>query len=91
MSPSTKSKLCFDTGSPKRGRQIVSNYAMRVELPYGHSPYPIDVDGELVSAPRLPPPPPLDTLLDRALAGASFAGRRVTVIVSDATDRKSVV
>jgi len=68
-----------------------------VELPYGRVPYLLDL-GErravLVTAPHLPAPPPLSSLLDAALdapIGASRieqlvrAGAKVTVIISDAT------
>src|SRR5438477_12275045 len=65
---------------------------MRLSLPYGSTPYPVDFGDrhvEVLRAAELAPPPPLDVLLDRALAaplgGPPLAGRRVTVIVSDPT------
>lgn len=66
---------------------------MRVDLPYGSRPYPVDLggrDARVLTAPELPAPAPLDELLDRALAapiGRALPrlapGARVTVIVSD--------
>ena len=64
---------------------------MRVELPYGRRPYPIDVHDRPVQlvepAPR-PAPPPLADLLERALAPTRIAGRRITIIVSDPSRRE---
>lgn len=68
-----------------------------IELPYGRTPYPLDLAGRSISvveAPPRPPPPPLAGLLAAALdspvGGALLEdraqlGARVTVIVSDAT------
>ena len=64
---------------------------MRVELPYGTHPLVVDVGErpvDVVEPAHIPPPPPLATLLDRALAGASLIGRRVTLIVSDPSRRE---
>jgi nickel-dependent lactate racemase len=70
---------------------------MELELPYGRAPIRVEVgdrDIEVIRPVALPPPRPLDTLLDDALAApihasplASLApsGARVTVIVSDST------
>lgn len=67
---------------------------MRVLLPYGTRPCPVDLSGrdvEVLAPPSLPPPPPLETVLtgalDQPLGGAIRAppGARVTLIVSDAT------
>ena len=64
---------------------------MRVDLPYGHRPYPIDVHDRPVQlvepAPR-PAPPPLGDLIDRALATTRIDGRRITLIVSDPSRRE---
>lgn len=68
---------------------------MRVELPYGGKPYPIDLDGrdvQVVRAPDLPPPPPLDSVLQAALDNpigtsqlthTSHSSSRVLLIISD--------
>jgi hypothetical protein len=111
VSPSTRSKLCFDTNPDAVGREIVSNYTnsrhrrslsvradarisqpVRVELPYGSVPYPLDVRGrqvELLRAAELPPARPLRELLvaalDAATGGPALAGRRITLIISDPT------
>lgn len=64
---------------------------MRVELPYGRQPLVFDVaDREihLVEAPLLAPPPPLEALIDRALASTRLSARRVTLIVSDPSRRE---
>jgi hypothetical protein len=69
---------------------------VRVELPYGTRPYPIDIPSgraATVLRPSAPesPPPPLRVLLDDALAPEpawslpAGAGARVTLIISDAT------
>lgn len=63
---------------------------MRVTLPYGTRPYPIDLTGhavDLLKCASLPAPAPVADLLAAALP-ASFpvpAGGRVTVILSDGT------
>lgn len=62
-------------------------------LPYGRSPYPLDLGGrtaQVLEPAVLPPPPPLDVLLDEALAHSSprglvERGSRVVAIVSDLT------
>jgi nickel-dependent lactate racemase len=62
-----------------------------IELPYGRAPLRVDLgkrDVEVVRAAKLPPPAPLDRLLDDALDQAPIAvkpGARVTVIISDPT------
>lgn len=68
-----------------------------LRLPYGRTPYPVDLTGRtftVVEPPALPPAPPLAPLLDAALAApigsASLAAlargaSRITLIVSDAT------
>lgn len=59
---------------------------MRVELPYGTRAYPLEVrhrEVQLVEPARRPAPPPLDELLERALADVRLAGRHITLIVSD--------
>ncbi|MEO6775688.1 MAG: lactate racemase domain-containing protein [Kofleriaceae bacterium] len=64
---------------------------MVVELPYGRTPLRVDLgsrDVEVVCAAERPPPPPIDQLLDEALATAQVSlasGARVTVIISDPT------
>lgn len=69
---------------------------MRVALPYGTHPYPIDLAGrgfDLVLPPQLPAPAPLSSLLAAALASPlgealgtlAWPGVRGTIIVSDAT------
>jgi nickel-dependent lactate racemase len=65
---------------------------VRIDLPYGAHPYPVDLTGRdaaVLGPPALPAPPPVETLLDRALAESPLphlaAGARVTVIVSDPT------
>jgi nickel-dependent lactate racemase len=66
-----------------------------VELPYGRTPYPLDLSGReytLVQPTSLPSPQPLTSLLDaaldapigrRRLESLVAAGARVTLIVSD--------
>lgn len=64
---------------------------MKVDLPYGSRPYSVELgdrDVRLVEPTPLPAPPPLDTSLARALAGAELRGPRVTLIVSDPTRRE---
>ncbi|HEY5951723.1 MAG TPA: lactate racemase domain-containing protein [Kofleriaceae bacterium] len=64
---------------------------MRLELPYGTLSLSVDVGNrevELVEPQRLPPPPALDFLIDRALANARLTGRRITLIVSDPSRRE---
>ena len=68
-----------------------------LELPYGRTPYPLDLGGRTASVlvpAALPAPRPLATLLDEALAAPIgrpplsrmvAPGGRVTAIVSDAT------
>src|SRR5690242_13390210 len=68
-----------------------------IELPYGRVPYLLDLGGRdatLISAPSLPAPPPLASLLDAALSAPLgkprieelvSAGTNITIIVSDAT------
>jgi nickel-dependent lactate racemase len=68
---------------------------VRIDLPYGSEPYPLDLgdrDVTVVRAPVLPPAPQTRELLSRALARpigralpALPAGSRVTLIVSDPT------
>jgi nickel-dependent lactate racemase len=67
---------------------------MRVDLPYGSTPYAVDLaerDATVLLAQNLPPPLPLDGLLRSALDAprgnplAIRPGERVTLIVSDAT------
>ncbi len=70
---------------------------MRIELPYGRAPYPLELDGTRVTVvppPRMPAPPPLVPMLEDALAApigtpslATLAAgaRRITIIVSDGT------
>jgi nickel-dependent lactate racemase len=65
---------------------------VRLELPYGHTPCPVDLGDrqvDVLRAAELPPPPPVEELVDRALAtprgGPPLAGRRITLIVSDPT------
>jgi len=64
---------------------------MRVELPYGAIPLSFDAGARevrLVEAAALPPPAPLDVLIERALADPRLLGRRVTVIISDPSRRE---
>jgi len=68
------------------------NEGVRLDLPYGSHPYPIDLagrDARVLAAAELPSPPPLDELLERALDASPpprlAPGSRVTVIVSDPT------
>ena len=64
---------------------------MRVELPYGAQRYPVELGGrdvQLVEAATLPPAPPVEVLLERALGSVRLAGRRVTLIVSDPSRRE---
>lgn len=64
---------------------------MRLELPYGSRPYPVDLrarEVQLVEPRVWPAPPPLEILLDRALADARLHGPRVTLIISDPTRRE---
>ena len=63
---------------------------MKVELPYGRQPYPIELGSrevQLVEAPVLSTPTPLNSLLQAALdapfAGPSLEGADVVLIVSD--------
>lgn len=66
-------------------------WSVRVLLPYGSQPYPVDLGGrqvQLVEPAERPAPAPLDALLDRALANVRLIGRRVTVIVSDPSRRE---
>lgn len=61
---------------------------MRVELPYGTRPYPVEIrdrEVQLVETKPLPPPPPLWSSLERALADVRLAGRHITLVVSDST------
>jgi nickel-dependent lactate racemase len=70
---------------------------VRIELPYGRIPYPLDLGTHTATILEAPPPPParpLGPLLDAALDAPIdrprvetmvSAGARVTVIVSDAT------
>ena len=68
---------------------------MKLALPYGASPYHVDLAGRdvrVLEAPRLPAPEPVHVLLERALDAPIGAaplhappGARVTVIVSDTT------
>ena len=65
---------------------------MKLVLPFGRRPYPIDVrdrEVDVLEAAQLPPAPPLEPLveaaLDAPLGGPALAGRRITAIVSDAT------
>lgn len=62
---------------------------MRVLLPYGTHPLEVDIDGRetrLVEAETLPPPPPLDVLIDRAFSTWRFDFiSRITIIISDPT------
>lgn len=64
---------------------------MRLELPYGSRPYAVDLrdrEVQLVEPRVWPAPPPLEILLDRALADARLHGPRVTLIISDPTRRE---
>jgi lactate racemase len=64
---------------------------VRFDLPYGSRPLSIDAgarDVTLVEPAPSPPPPALDVLIDRALAGARLSGRRITLIVSDPSRRE---
>jgi hypothetical protein len=68
------------------------NEGRRIDLPYGSHPYPLDLaggDAAVLAPPTLPEPPPLETLLDRALDEAPLpalpAHARVTIIISDPT------
>ena len=61
---------------------------MRVDLPYGKHPYPVDLSDDrevrLVLPPALPTPPPLDELLRAATSTMPTASvARVVVIISD--------
>ena len=70
---------------------------MRIELPYGQIPYPLDLGphaATILEAPPPPRPPPVAALLDAALDAPIdrprletlvSPGARVTVIISDAT------
>jgi nickel-dependent lactate racemase len=65
---------------------------VRIDLPYGAHPYPLDLTGRdatVLAPPVLPDPPPVAALLDRALDESPLPrlapGARVTVIVSDPT------
>jgi nickel-dependent lactate racemase len=68
---------------------------VRIDLPYGSHPYPLDLTGRdvaVLAPPPLADPPPVETLLDRALDESPLphlaAGARVTVIVSDPTRKE---
>jgi lactate racemase len=64
---------------------------VRLELPYGSRPLTVDIgtrEVDVVEAAPQPPPAPLDVLIERALAGADLAGRRITLIVSDPSRRE---
>ena len=71
------------------------NEGVRIDLPYGSHPCPLDLTGRdttvLAPAP-LADPPPVETLLERALDESPLphvaAGARVTVIVSDPTRKE---
>ena len=71
------------------------NEGVRIDLPYGSHPYPVDLAGReatVLLPPTLADPPPVETLLDRALDESPLppvaAGARVTVIVSDPTRKE---
>jgi nickel-dependent lactate racemase len=68
---------------------------VRIALPYGSHPYPLDLagrDATVLAPPPLADPPPVEALLDRALDESPpppvAAGARVTVIVSDPTRKE---
>ena len=68
------------------------NEGVRVDLPYGSHPCPVDLagrDARVLEAPALPTPPAVELLLERALDVSPLPrvppGARVTVIVSDPT------
>ena len=68
------------------------NEGVRIDLPYGSHPYPLDLagrDATVLSPASLADPPPVEVLLDRALDESPLPhvapGARVTVIVSDPT------
>jgi lactate racemase len=64
---------------------------VRVELPYGTQPLVFETgmrEVVLVEPALLPPPPPLESLIDRALANVTLPGQRVTIIVSDPSRRE---
>jgi nickel-dependent lactate racemase len=68
---------------------------VRIDLPYGSHPYPVDLagrDATVLAAPRLADPSPVEALLERALDEAPLPpvtpGARVTVIVSDPTRKE---
>jgi lactate racemase len=68
---------------------------MELELPYGRVPMRLTADArhiEVIRAPELPVPRPVEELVARALEApigapplATYAARRVTVIISDST------
>jgi nickel-dependent lactate racemase len=65
---------------------------VRIDLPYGATPYPVDISGPQVEVLRpatLSRAPAVEQLIDAALTaprgGPPLAGRRVTLIVSDPT------
>ncbi len=71
------------------------NEGVRIDLPYGSHPYPVDLGGRdatVLVPPTLADPPPVAALLDRALDESPLppvaAGARVTVIVSDPTRKE---
>ncbi len=76
-------------------RDSLNRQPFVIELPFGATPYMLDLgarDARVVRAPARPVPPPLDALLEAALdapIGCAWptarAGDRVTLIVSDAT------
>jgi hypothetical protein len=68
------------------------NERVRVDLPYGSHPYPVDLAGrqaQVLVAAELPRPPPVAELFERALDESPPprlpTGARVTIIVSDLT------
>jgi nickel-dependent lactate racemase len=65
---------------------------VRIDLPYGSHPYPLDLadrDATVLEPRPLPDPPPVEALLERALDESPLpqlaAGARVTLIISDPT------
>jgi nickel-dependent lactate racemase len=76
-------------------RDSLNRLPFVIELPYGATPYALDLgarETRVVRAPALPPPPPLRELIETALdapIGCAWptlrARDRVTLIVSDAT------
>jgi nickel-dependent lactate racemase len=64
---------------------------VRVELPYGTRPLVFDTGARevaLVEPAALPPPPPLEVLIDRALANVQLDAGRITIIISDPSRRE---